>query len=206
MHTAYHRPSRLRVASMTLVSRNRPVKAAVTPASLRRSAFSRWPLGAPWRPTPASRSATVRGLETESFGCSSARRFRGWAWLRPAPPISGGRSASSVPARQSARRGGPQTRPGQLYRERRTGRHLAGHRAGEHRRRHHVLSQASQTQLQVLPPAAAPGKRSGLRGWLGTQTRRGQARLPGGTGAVETCRAPRRPFSGRSPEVPSPAG
>lgn len=31
-------------------------------------------------------------------------------------------------------------------------------RAGAKRRRHHVLPEAAQTHLQVLPPAAAPGK------------------------------------------------
>lgn len=40
-------------------------------------------------------------------------------------------------------------------------------RAGALRRPHHVLLQAAQTHLQVLPPAAAPGKRPPLPGASG---------------------------------------
>lgn len=138
-------------------------------------------------------TAAPRAASGDGRGSTRPRPFRAGARPRRSPPVS--------PPGGAGRRPGLGSCTGDAE----PGRHLAGHRAGTHRRRHHVLSQAAQTQLQVLPPAAAPGKRSRLRGRFGTQPRRGQARLPGTTGAVETCRAPRRPFSGRSPAVPSPA-
>lgn len=206
VHTAHQRPQPLRVTALSTqvaVGRWRP------PWPLRASVGARSQdglSGGQRRPVPPSGSATVR---LASFGPGSARRFRGWAWLLPSPPTAGVPLAASVPARQSARWGGPQTRPGHSHRERRSRRRQIGHRAGAHKRRHHVLPQAAPTQLQVLPPAAASGKRSALAtpraGRPGPgRERRGAARLPGATGAVETCRAPRRPFSGRSPPVPSP--
>lgn len=132
-----------------------------------------------------------------------------------------GRALSRVHARQPARPGWPQTEPGRPHGElSASGRREAdpGPRPGRaepSRRRHHVLAQAAQTHVQVLPPAAAPGKQPSPRGALSSRFRgaeHGQAqetapspvprtpargnRLPGNpAGSVETCKTPPQPFS-----------
>ena len=95
-----------------------------------------------------------------------------------------GRALRRVHARQPARPGWPQTEPGRPHGElSASGRREAdpGPRPGRaepSRQRHHVLAQAAQTHVQVLPPAAAPGKQPSPRGALSSRFRgaaRGQA-------------------------------
>lgn len=110
--------------------------------------------------------------------------FRGWA---RAPPRSGGRSAVSPPVSLPGPAGcrpSPGSRTGSSQ-PAGVGRRVPGRdRAGPSRRPHHVLAQAAQTHLQVLPPAAAPGKQPSphcrpLIALPGSRARAGPGGCPG---------------------------
>lgn len=175
------------------------MKAAVTPASLRRSVLSRWPLGARRRPAPASRSATARPRGGE---------------LRPElpAPLPGMGVALTGPAHRGRTLGrvgpGPVSPPGGAGRRPRLGSCTGKVGPGGVWPATGPGRPGSGTMFSLkpprpsfrsylLPPPQVSARRSAGR--PGPGRGRGEARLPGATGAVQTCRAPRRPFSGRSP-------
>lgn len=79
-------------------------------------------------------------------------------------------------------------------------------RAGPSSRPHHVLAQAAQTHLQVLPPAAAPGKQSSPRCALLSRFR-GAARGPAREAVPDSRPRPRIPLRGsHAPAIPTISG